>query len=132
MQDEHRATTNRMQDEYESLRTSTQMTINSHREEIHTLTTTMVSHESTILSHEQTIKHQQDVHKQYRTGQDHINDLIPAKEKLQTENIQASDYILLLEQKVYKANKTSLELLKQLKDAEVEIETLKQYIIDLK
>ena len=33
---------------------------------------------------------------------------------------------------MYKANKTSLELLKQLKDAEVEIETLKQYIIDLK
>ena len=45
---------------------------------------------------------------------------------------QASDYILQLEEKVYKANKTSLELLKQLKDAEVEIETLKQYIIDLK
>ena len=29
-------------------------------------------------------------------------------------------------------NKTSIELLKQLKDSEVEIETLKQYIIDLK
>ena len=44
----------------------------------------------------------------------------------------ASDYTIQLEEKVYKANKTSLELLKQLKDAEVEIETLKQYIIDLK
>ena len=33
---------------------------------------------------------------------------------------------------MYKANKTSLELLKQLKDAEVEIETLKNYIIELK
>ena len=44
----------------------------------------------------------------------------------------ATDYILELEEKVYKANKTSLELLKQLKDAEIEIETLKQYIIDLK
>jgi CYTH domain-containing protein len=43
-----------------------------------------------------------------------------------------TDYILELEEKVYKANKTSLELLKQLKDAETEIETLKQYIIDLK
>jgi uncharacterized protein YlxW (UPF0749 family) len=39
---------------------------------------------------------------------------------------------LELEEKVYKANKTSLELLKQLKEAEREIETLKQYIIDLK
>jgi hypothetical protein len=37
-----------------------------------------------------------------------------------------------LEDKVYKANKTSLELLKQLKDSEMEIETLKNYIIDLK
>jgi hypothetical protein len=33
---------------------------------------------------------------------------------------------------MYKANVTSLELLKQLKDAEQEIETLKSYIIDLK
>jgi hypothetical protein len=36
------------------------------------------------------------------------------------------------EQKTYTANKTSLELLKQLKDAEVEIEALKSYIIELK
>jgi septal ring factor EnvC (AmiA/AmiB activator) len=51
---------------------------------------------------------------------------------LQKELENATDYVLELEEKVYKANKTSLELLKQLKDAEVEIETLKQYIIDLK
>ena len=44
----------------------------------------------------------------------------------------ASDYLLEQENKTYKANKTSLELLKQLKDSEVEIETLKNYIIDLK
>ena len=51
---------------------------------------------------------------------------------MQKELENATDYVLELEEKVYKANKTSLELLKQLKDAEVEIETLKQYIIDLK
>ena len=39
---------------------------------------------------------------------------------------------MALEEKVYKANKTSLELLKQLKDSEIEIETLKNYVIDLK
>ena len=39
---------------------------------------------------------------------------------------------MALEEKVYKANKTSLELLRQLKDAELEIETLKAYIIELK
>lgn len=55
-----------------------------------------------------------------------------ARESLQQEVESASEYILELEEKVYKANKTSLELLKQLKDAEMEIETLKQYIVDLK
>jgi chromosome segregation ATPase len=47
------------------------------------------------------------------------------KDTLQNELDTATDYILELEEKVYKANKTSLELLKQLKDAEVEIDTLK-------
>ena len=37
-----------------------------------------------------------------------------------------------LEDKVYKSNKVSLELLQTLKDSELEIETLKQYIVDLK
>lgn len=37
-----------------------------------------------------------------------------------------------LEDKVYKSNVTSLQLLEQLKGMECEIETLKQYIIDLK
>jgi esterase/lipase len=52
--------------------------------------------------------------------------------QMQTELETASDYIMTLEEKVYKANTTSLELLKQVKDAEVEIETLKNYIIELK
>jgi hypothetical protein len=51
---------------------------------------------------------------------------------MQKELEIASDYILELEDKVYKANKTSLELLRQLKDAEVELETLKNYIMELK
>lgn len=69
---------------------------------------------------------------QLATARDQIRQLIQQKEHLQKELDNATDYILELEEKVYKANKTSLELLKQLKDAEVEIETLKQYIIDLK
>lgn len=43
-----------------------------------------------------------------------------------------SQYVLEMEEKVYKSNMISLELLKQLKDSEKEIETLQQYIIDLK
>ena len=37
-----------------------------------------------------------------------------------------------LEDQVYKANQTSLELLKQLKDSEDEIDSLKNYILSLK
>lgn len=37
-----------------------------------------------------------------------------------------------MEAKIYKSNGTALELLKNLKDCEEEIDTLKQYIIDLK
>ena len=37
-----------------------------------------------------------------------------------------------LEDKVFKSNKTSLDLLQNLRDCELEVETLKQYVIDLK
>lgn len=44
------------------------------------------------------------------------------KATLQQELLQASDYINNLEEKVYNANKTSLELLKQLKESDEEID----------
>ena len=37
-----------------------------------------------------------------------------------------------MEEKVYKSNKISLEILRELKEAELEIQALQQYIIDLK
>ncbi len=54
------------------------------------------------------------------------------KEKLHVELQQASDYIQSIEVKCFTANKTSLELLEQVKYLENEVETLKAYIIDLK
>jgi hypothetical protein len=51
---------------------------------------------------------------------------------MQRELETASDYLLEQEEKTHKANQTALELLKQLKEAENEIEGLKQYVIDLK
>ena len=51
---------------------------------------------------------------------------------MQIELETASDYILEMENKVVKANKTSLELLKSLRDSETEVETLKAYLLDLK
>lgn len=54
------------------------------------------------------------------------------KSILQHEQLTASDYILELEHKLYKANKTSLELIKLLKEAESEIEIQQKDIVDLK
>ena len=55
-----------------------------------------------------------------------------AKQELRDELDSLAVYMQELEEKVYKANKTSLELLKQIRDDDEEIETLKRYIIDLK
>lgn len=61
-----------------------------------------------------------------------IERLHSSKEKLQKELETASDYLLEQEEKTHKANQTALELLKQLEEAEGEIEGLKSYIIELK
>ena len=58
--------------------------------------------------------------------------MIHQKSELQSQLENATEYIITMEEKVYKSNKISLELLKQLKDAEIEIGTLQQYIVDLK
>ena len=54
------------------------------------------------------------------------------KEQLQQEILTASNYIVALEDKCYKANKTSLDLLQTVRELEGEIETLKLYVLDLK
>jgi uncharacterized coiled-coil DUF342 family protein len=88
--------------------------------------------ESKVLQQEQDLKVNEDIADQLAKCQQQLQESMDARDQLQKEVETASDYILALEEKVYKANKTSLELLKQLKDAEVEIETLKNYIIELK
>ena len=97
-----------------------------------TQTQTILQLTSTIREQEQLLKVQGDVANQLARQQELNAQLMEQKRKMQREVDTASDYIVALEDKVYKANKTSLELLKQLKDAEVEIETLKNYVIELK
>ena len=46
--------------------------------------------------------------------------------------MKASDYILKLEQNCHEANQNALEVLKTLKNTEMEMEILKQYVMDLK
>lgn len=61
-----------------------------------------------------------------------MNTLLDQNTALQRSHEDMNAYVLEMEEKVYKSNKISLELLKQLKDAEREISMLQQYIVDLK
>jgi len=51
---------------------------------------------------------------------------------IQNDMIDATKYMAELEDKTYKSNKTSLDLLTNLRNREMEGATLKSYIIDLK
>ena len=55
-----------------------------------------------------------------------------SKARIQDDLIGATEYMAVLEDKVYKSQKTSLDLLQSLRDSELEVETLKQYVLDLK
>jgi len=67
-----------------------------------------------------------------KTSVDHEQQMFHAKEALQKELLTAAGYIEELERKYLEVSQNMIELLKSLKQAEFEIETLKQYIIDLK
>jgi hypothetical protein len=80
-----------------------------------------------------------DVENQVAMAVEHNKQIDAQKDELNKELENASDYIVRLEDKFFEAKKTSLDLLKQLKESEAEIdkaqdeiEMLKSYIIDLK
>ena len=64
--------------------------------------------------------------------QAHNQQIDAAKDEINKELANASDYIVRLEDKFFESKRTSLDLLKSLKDSEAEIEMLKTYVIDLK
>ena len=114
------------------MRKDMQNQMNSQRADIISKEGTILDQQREIASLNQVLAQKTDVEAQLDEAMQREEDNKAARENMQKELDGATDYVLELEEKVYKANKTSLELLKQLKDAEVEIETLKQYIIDLK
>jgi len=61
-----------------------------------------------------------------------VEELQAQKASMQKELDTAGDYLLDQEEKTDKANKTAVELLNQLKEADSEIESLKDYIKMLK
>ena len=73
-----------------------------------------------------------DIENQLKSYKTRNNQLDEQKQTLQHEQLTASDYILELEHKLYKANKTSLELIRLLKEAESEIDSLQKEVVELK
>jgi chromosome segregation ATPase len=116
----------------ETQRSQYDVRINTLNITIETLRAELLGARSKITSLEELLARKADVERQLEhagvTDKAHCD----AREQLRLQMGQATDYSIELEEKCYKAQRTSLELLKQLKDCEVEIETLKQYIIDLK
>ena len=55
-----------------------------------------------------------------------------SRTNLQHEIKSCTEYMVGLEERVYEANKRGLDLLKSVRDLELESSTLKSYIIDLK
>ena len=121
-----------LSDEMEDARNAMEKEIDSLKTTLEQRDATILDQSSNLLSLNEMLEKKADVESQLEECLVREKDNQAARDSMQKELENATDYILELEEKVYKANKTSLELLKQLKDAEVEIETLKQYIIDLK
>lgn len=64
----------------------------------------------------------EDVDQQLKMARQYSKEISEAKDELQSELQTASAYIVELEEKFYKAQRTSLDLLKELKQVEVKIE----------
>ena len=95
--------------------------------------------ESTVLELNQRLASKEDVERQRDLWKQHHDNMEVAKQELQEQLEGASAYINQLEEKFYESQTTQLEMLKQMKEYEMEIEganqeieQLRQYIIDLK
>ena len=117
---------------YEELRDTKDKKIDTLELNLRKCQQTIVSLESTILKLNITLTEKQDVEKERDLWIHRHNDIEAAKLELSTQLQGASEYILQLESKYYEANQDYLEMLKQLKSHEAEIDNLRQYIIDLK
>jgi len=79
-------------------------------------------HETTIVSLNNELEVRKDVEEQLRMSREHEAQMFAAKAELQKELDTAAEYINELEAKYLKAQETSIELLKNLKECEFELE----------
>ena len=80
--------------------------------------------ESSILALNDILTVKEDVEQQLAVARQHNDQIDQAKDELNRELENASDYITRLEDKFFEAKKKSLELLKSLKDAEGDCDLL--------
>jgi len=99
---------------------------------IRSLESINLQYKNEVLRLEQELKVRIDIEIQLKAANEEIARLVAQKDKLKKDLDTASDYLIEQDEKVYKSNQTSLELLKNLKEAEIEIDTLKEYIVELK
>ena len=123
----------------EAQRTKYEMIQKQLELEIHQLKTTVHSQETTITGLQGELDIRKDAEAQRDMERASREQIFAAKEELQKELDTAAEYINELEAKYLKSQQTSIDLLKSLKECEfdleaafMEIQTLKQYIIDLK
>ena len=82
-----------------------------------------------LREHSLTVKH---LRNETRELSEQVQETHKDRTKVQKELKAASKYINELEERTYEANRTSLDLLKRIRDLELENVNLKNYIIDLK
>ena len=90
------------------------------------------AHESNAILYENFQKTANQLKKENSILQTSVEEALKDAAKLRTEIKSSANYINQLEARVYQANKTSLDLLKSVRDLELENATLKNYIVDLK
>lgn len=99
---------------------------------IKSLMKTNLELQSQLASLNQLVAVKDDLADQLNQVNDYVDELCAQKVSMQKELDTAGDYLLDQEEKTDKANKTAVELLNQLKEADSEIESLKAYIVMLK
>ena len=115
----------------EEERHNTHHQITDLKETILTRDHTINERNSQILALEELLGKKEDVESQMAEALEREDENKKGREALQKEIEKQRQFVLELEEKVYRSNKTSLELLKQLKEAEIEIAHLQGYVGDL-
>ena len=117
---------------YEELREEKQGKIDMLEINLRKCQQTIIGLESSVCELNTILAKKQDVEKERDLWISRHDAIEAAKQELQVQLQGASDYIISLEAKYYETNQEQLEMLKQLKSHEAEIDNLRQYIIDLK